>query len=532
MPMQLFIFLATAVSVSIVHAADTPTQRPNLLFILTDDQAPFSIGAYGNRVCQTPNLDALAARGMRIDQAYHMGANKGAVCTPSRHMIMSGRTVWHIPTTSSRAKVLQSMGKPVTESDKGLHVPDELEKNTIGAVFNRAGYETMRTCKKGNSYAAANQQFTTRAEKSNRGPNEDGGSDWHADQVLSFLKNRQTSASTKPFMVYFGLSHPHDPRHGEDALLEKYGAVDQMPEGMAVNAKSPALPTNYLPQHPFDHGHMNLRDEVSVQGVKNRRDEATIRNEKGREYACVENIDTQIGRVIDHLKETGDLENTYVIFTSDHGIAIGRHGLMGKQNLYEHSWRVPYLVAGPGIAPGSTAKGNIYLLDTLATLCDLAGIEPPESNEGKSFKPVLMGKTQTVRDVLFGVYCGGQRPGIRCVRKGDWKLIKYENSNGQVKETQLFNLGENPDELLIEHHAPAVIQLTGNTPAANQVNLANLPEHADKRAEMESLLLAEMQRLHDPFRFDEGYVNAKAAPNSKQRNRKKKKTTAQKAAAQ
>lgn len=505
--------LCVAFVANSLQAKDT---RPNLLFILTDDQAPYSLAAYGNKVCQTPNLDQLAARGMRIDQAYHMGANKGAVCTPSRHMIMSGRTVWHIPTTSNRAAVLEALGNPVSPVDKETHVPESLELNTIGAVFNRAGYDTIRTCKRGNSYPAANKQFTVVADQSNRGGKE-GGSDWHADQVLGFLKQRSASPDRKPFMVYFGFSHPHDPRYGNEPLLKKYGAVNQLPDDATPNPNAPALPINYLPKHPFNHGHMNLRDEVSVQGVGSRRDEATIRNEKGREYACIENIDTQIGRVIDQLKDSGELENTYVIFTSDHGIAIGRHGLMGKQSLYEHSWRVPYIVAGPGIAAGSTAKGNIYLLDTLATLCDLAGIDPPDTNEGTSFKPVLFGEKDTVRDVLFGVYCGGERPGIRCVRKGDWKLIKYENSDGKVKETQLFNLRENPFELLAQHHDPAVIALTGNTPQANQTNLASSPEYAAKRVEMESLLLSEMERFHDPFRFDEGYVNGKktAKPKTK-----------------
>jgi arylsulfatase A-like enzyme len=105
-----------------------------------------------------------------------------------------------------------------------------------------------------------------------------------------------------------------------------------------------------------------------VQGVGVHRDPATIRNELGREYACIENIDIQIGRVLDKLEAMGELENTYVFFTSDHGIAVGRHGLMGKQNLYEHTWRVPFMVRGPGIRPSSRASGYIYLLDVLPTL--------------------------------------------------------------------------------------------------------------------------------------------------------------------
>jgi arylsulfatase A-like enzyme len=197
----------------------------------------------------------------------------------------------------------------------------------------------------------------------------------------------------------------------------------------------------------------------------------------------------------------GELANTWIFYTSDHGIAIGRHGLQGKQNLYQHTWRVPFIAKGPGIAPGTRVEGNIYLLDVIATLCDIAGITPPETNEGISFKPVLEGRRQTIRDVLYGVHCGGTKPGMRCVKMGDWKLIKYDGNNGTVHETQLFNLAENPDELLKEHHDPAVVALTGAAPARHQVNLAGDPRHADKLAEMEALLLSEMRRLHDPWRL-------------------------------
>ena len=169
-----------------------------------------------------------------------------------------------------------------------------------------------------------------------------------------------------------------------------------------------------------------MRDEVAVSGVWENRDERTIRNELGREFACSENIDIQIGRVLEKLQAMGELENTYIVYTADHGIAIGRHGLQGKQNLYEHTWRVPFIVKGPGIQAGSRVKGNIYLLDVLATLCDLTGVQAPETNEGVSFKSVLEGKRQTVRDVLYGVYCGGTKPGMRCVKQGDWKLIQYD----------------------------------------------------------------------------------------------------------
>jgi arylsulfatase A-like enzyme len=253
--------------------------------------------------------------------------------------------------------------------------------------------------------------------------------------------------------------------------------------------------------HPFPFRLPGARDEERVSGVWTNRDQRTIRNELGREFACSENIDIQIGRVLQKLEAMGELDNTYVIYTSDHGIAIGRHGLQGKQNLYEHSWRVPFIVKGPGIEPGTRAPGNVYLLDTLATLCALAGIEAPSTNEGASLRPVLMGEQQTIRDVMYGVFCAETRPGLRSVRKGDWKLIKYDVYDGKYRKTQLFNLAENPDELIEQHHDPAVIALTGYTPSSIQTNLAEDPKHIAKLAEMEALLLNEMRRHDDPFRL-------------------------------
>jgi arylsulfatase A-like enzyme len=165
--------------------------------------------------------------------------------------------------------------------------------------------------------------------------------------------------------------------------------------------------------------------------------------------------------------------------------------LQGKQNLYEHTWRVPFIVTGPGIKPGTRAPGNVYLLDVLPTLCDLAGIEAPKTAEGVSFRPVLEGKKRTVRDALYGTYSGGTKPGIRCVKQGDWKLIKYDALDGKVRETQLFNVARNPHEFLAEHNR--------KDPA--ETNLANDPNSAAKRKELEALLLKEMQRLDDPYRL-------------------------------
>ncbi|MGQ1784606.1 MULTISPECIES: sulfatase-like hydrolase/transferase [unclassified Saccharicrinis] len=480
--MKLFFKISVIVlsaSVFLGSCAKETKNKPNFLFVLVDDQSAFDIKLYNpNSILETPNIDKLAKGGMIFENARHMGSMNGAVCTPSRHMIMSGRTVWHLP--------------PSAEFQKQTD-PNPIDTMTIGAVFNRAGYKTMRTCKKGNSYPGANKQFSIVKDKTKRGGTEETGSAWHAKQVLEYLAGRESDKETDPFFIYFGFSHPHDVRNGTPELLEKYGAVNHKDENSLPpeNPKQPQLPENYLSAHPFFHGHPGLRDEERVSGVWKNRDERTIRNELGREFACSENIDIQIGKVLKKLEEMGELDNTYVIYTADHGIAIGRHGLQGKQNLYEHSWRVPFIVNGPGVKAGTRVEGNAYLLDVLPTLCDLAEIEIPETVEGKSLKPILTGEQTTARDVMYGVYCGGTKPGMRSVTKGDWKLIKYDMMDGAVRETQLFNLARNPHEYLPEHGKEGVF-LT---------DLAENPMYADKRKEMETLLLEQMVQHDDPYRF-------------------------------
>ncbi|HPZ82278.1 MAG TPA: sulfatase-like hydrolase/transferase [Thermogutta sp.] len=471
-------------------------RRPNFLFIIVDDQSPNDLKIYNPRsILNTPNIERLAAEGVVFDGAYIMGSWVGAVCLPSRTMIMMGRTVWHIPAPG------KNPANPHTNNPK--LVPPDLPDHTLPAVFNRAGYATMRTCKIGNSYEAANKLFTVRRDATKRGPTDETGSAWHAEQVLEYLAERESRGDKAPFLIYFGFSHPHDPRDGKPELLARYGAVNHTDRNTLPPAhpNQPLLPVNYLPAHPFDTTHMDVRDEVAVSGVWDRRDERIIRNELGREFACAENIDIQIGHVLRRLEEMGELENTYIFYTADNGMALGSHGLQGKQNLYQHTWRVPLIVKGPGIPGGRRVEGNVYLLDVLATLCDLAGIEPPATYEGISFRPVLEGKTDKIREVLYGVYCGGAKPGIRCVKKGDWKLIKYDAPELGVHVTQLFNLAENPHEFLIEHHNPNVTALTGVVPEPHQVSLADDPRYAAKRAEMEALLLAEMRRLDDPYRL-------------------------------
>ena len=250
--------------------------RPNFLFIIADDQSPFDFAMYNPKSkLDSPVIDRLAAEGMVFDQAYHMGSWSGAVCTPSRHMVMSGRSVWHLPRGRRR------QANP-------MFAPADLPKHTMAAVFNRAGYDTMRTCKKGNSYAAANQQFTVVHDATKRGGTAETGSAWHAEQVLTYLNQREAESDTDPFLIYFGFSHPHDTRDGTPELLAKYGSTNHADKKSLPEAdpQQPAMPINWLPEHPFENSHLNVRDEVNVSGVWKNRDERTI-SQRTRTRVCL-----------------------------------------------------------------------------------------------------------------------------------------------------------------------------------------------------------------------------------------------------
>ena len=497
---------SAAHGIPIATGTSTP---PNFIFILTDDQDTYAVSAYRNLepaetasngskyAIQTPNIDRLAAEGMMFHQARLMGGNTAAVCTSSRTCIMSGKTTWQRETGVTAAVTFPGIFNRGARTGKGA-LP----------------YATYRTCKTGNSYALANNEFQILDEAAKRGNTDGNGSEWHADKVLGYIDHWRTTYQpvNKPFLIFFGLSHPHDERLARETpnLVGRYGAVNTTtPATLVLNSSAPPLPYSHLPVnpslgipanypfHPFDNGDLNVRDEIAVTGMEKYRTESVVRNEIGREWACVDWIDQQVGRVLAKLEDpNGDgnksdnlLANTYIVYTSDHGIAIGRHGLQGKQNLYEHTWRVPYIVRGPGIAAGSETNALIYLHDSFPTLCDLAGLDLPatiDSNDGQSFRSVLEGTSATRRAALYGTYAGGDKPGIRAVTNGRFKLLKYDVASNATQVTQMFDLATNPFELLPEHGVP---------------NIATLPAYARIRQQLEELLTQQRILNADPYTF-------------------------------
>ena len=154
-------------------------------------------------------------------------------------------------------------------------------------------------------------------------------------------------------------------------------------------------------------------------------------------YGVITYLDMQIGRILEALKDQGAYDNTIIVFSSDHGLALGSHGLFGKQNIYEDGMKVPLIFAGPGI-PRGRSDAFAYLFDVFPTLSELAGVPVSAKIDGKSLTPVIRGQSEGVRDTVFLAYRDFQC----AIRQGDWKLIRYP----QINRSQLFNLKDDPAE--------------------------------------------------------------------------------------
>jgi arylsulfatase A-like enzyme len=197
------------------------------------------------------------------------------------------------------------------------------------------------------------------------------------------------------------------------------------------------IPGNFLPIHPFDHGNFDGRDEELLAWP---RTEEAIRDLLRVYYSVIDDMDAQIGRIIATLKQTGQYENTIIIFASDHGMSCGSHGLRGKQCQYEHTINVPLIFAGPGIPANTSSDAQVYLRELYPTTCDLVGATIPATVTARSFAPVLKEETEAHHDDIFGYFTDTQR----MVRDDEgWKLIRYP----QIDHRQLFDLSQDPLEL-------------------------------------------------------------------------------------
>ncbi len=452
--------------------------KPNILFIFADDMTFESIGAYGLTHCKTPNLDRLVKGGATFSQAYNMGAWNGAVCVASRAMLNSGafvnRAQKAVKEKPHWSEMMKAAGYTTYMTGK-WHVPGkprfDVVKDPRGGMPKGSGYNRPKS--------KEDYENGWKPWDKSQGGFWQGGTHWSevvANNGLDFLK--QAKSDEKPFFMYLAFNASHDPRQSPKEYIDMY-PLDQI-----------KVPENFLDLYPHKDAMgcgPRLRDERLAPFP---RTEFAVKVHRQEYFAIITHMDAQVGRILDALEATGKAGNTYVIFTADHGLACGHHGLLGKQSMYDHSMRVPFMMTGPGVKPGSKFEMPIYLQDAMATTLDVAKIEKPGQVEFNSLMPLIRGEKKVQYSRIYGKYINSQR----MIAQGDWKMISYP----AAKKLRLFNTAKDPHEM----H-----------------DLAGNPEYAAKLKALKAELKVLQKEMGDELDIDNP-VPAKVKPRKMRKGKK------------
>ncbi|MGL1891397.1 MAG: sulfatase-like hydrolase/transferase [Spirochaetaceae bacterium] len=420
-------------------------KRPNIVVLFTDDQRFDTIAALGNPNIITPNMDRLVKKGTSFTQAHIPGGTHGAVCMPSRAMLFTGRSLFRIKDAgesiaedqTTLGEKLQSSGYDSFGSGKWHNGKKSFNRNHnrgshifFGGMadhWNVPMYDYDSTGKyQGNGRYITNPFKTnkTKTHKYDYCYKGRHSSEIIAQAGIDYLKERDES---NPFFMYLSFLAPHDPRTMPDNFKKMY------------DPNTIELPKNFLKKYPFNNGGLGNRDE-KLASYPRKPDE--VKEHIAEYYGMISHLDYEIGRVLDELQNQNLLESTIIVLAGDNGLALGQHGLMGKQSCHEHSVRVPLIFSGPGIPENVQLDSMVYLYDIYPTLCDYSGLSTPETVDGKSLMPLIYGKKESVRDDLYLVYSRYQRG----VKTKQYKLIEYV-LRGKHLKTQLFDLQNDPLEI-------------------------------------------------------------------------------------
>ncbi len=448
-----FVAVATT-TLALSTYATKKLEKPNFLFIISDDQSYDTISALYNTGVRTPNLDKLVKNGVTFTHAFNQGSYSAAVCVCSRAMLISGANLRSCKHNFNK-KQFKLWGETFRNSGYETYVTGKWHNgdwsvhksftkgdmigpgmcpstNLKGAAYHRPAQGnnwTPHETKWSGHWQPTVGHYDPLAKNPNkcikRVKGDKHTSNLYGDTAVNYLEN-DIANSEKPFFMYVAFNAPHDPRQAP----KKY--VDMYP------ANKIKVPKNFLPKHPFNQGHNKIRDEILAPFPRTK---SVVQTHLQEYYAIITHMDAQIGRILDALEKSGKSKNTYVIFTSDHGLAVGQHGLMGKQNQYDHSVRVPLIFTGPTIPKNKQTSAMSYIHSIFPTTCDLAGIEIPENVESQSLIPNIKDLTKKGQSTIFGSYFTMQR----MVRTDRYKLIEY--NVGKEKNVQLFDLKKDPLEM-------------------------------------------------------------------------------------
>lgn len=414
------------------------SKKPNILFIFADDQSHETIAALGNDEVKTPHLDRLATSGVSFTNTYNMGGWNGAICVASRAMLNTGRMIWRAHAAEPRFEQSASRGEmwPQLLKKAGYetymtgkwHVKLKPEKIFDHVIHPRPGMPNQTP--QGYDRPTEGQlDVWSPFDQSFEGFWK-GGKHWSevlADDAEAFLQ--QAAQSDAPFFMYLAFNAPHDPRQAPKPYVDMYPQA------------SVEVPVSYQPLYPYKDAigcSPGLRDEKLAPFP---RSEYAVRVNRQEYFAIISHMDTQIGRILKALEKTGKKDNTYIIFSADHGLACGHHGLLGKQNMYEHSMKPPLIVVGPDIPKNEQRAALVYLQDIMATTLDLADVPKPAYVEFNSLLPLIRdAKKASPYQSIYGCY---EKTLQRMIRVGDMKLMVYPH----VKRLRLYDLAADPLEL-------------------------------------------------------------------------------------
>lgn len=433
--------------------------RPNVVLIFMDDMTHWAL--LSPKVA-TPALDSIRARGTTFTHAFNQGSRDEAVCMPARQMLISGLTLFDAERDFMKVphlgRVLGDNGFHTFFTGKWHNEVEALESD-YDVVGPWAGGMLHSTEIGGDAYRRPSEGSDWEAADVSRGGHwmtlEDGSiqhsSERWTDAAVDFVKAERPD---RPFFLHLAYHAPHDPRQAPQEFLDRY-PIEEM-----------ELPPNFMEAHPFDNGELEVRDELLAPMP---RTPEAIRLHRREYFAILSHMDRELGRLLSTLEAEGELGNTLIIFSGDHGLALGEHGLMGKQNLYDHSIRVPLVFAGPGVEPGRETSELVYSGSIYPTVCDLVGITPPAHLGFRSLSPLLADEGLPGEVAIFGAYKDLQR----VVRTRLHKLIKYSPSQRE----QLFAIANDPWEL---------------------EDLSMLPDYEAVKAELSSQLSNLSRSLGDP----------------------------------
>lgn len=457
------------------HAA--AADRPNILFLMADDLNN-RLGCYGDPQVQSPNIDRLAARGVRFDRAYC----QFPLCGPSRNSLLTGLypnstgiivngTLFRqtIPQQHSFPQSLRLGGYFSGRIGKLFHYGVPLSVGTNGhddpasweLELNPAGCDRLEELP---------QTFTLT-------PGQFGGTlswyaspksdEFHTDGMMAddadWVLERFSRKRDRPFFLAVGFFRPHTPYTSPKPYFDLYNPAE-MPVITDIAADQQDIPAPGLASYKREQD--KLTDDLRRECIR-------------AYYASVTFMDAQVGKVLTALEKHGLADNTIVVFTSDHGYHLGEHGLWQKQSLFEESARVPLIIAAPGLArPGSAVSTPVGLVDLAPTLLELAGVKAPENLQGQSLVPMLKDPTTVGRGWALSQVARGGRNNARAfygysLRTPRWRYTEWGVNGEHGRE--LYDHEQDPRELTnlagLPAHAQTVATLSGQLQAAVQTTL-------------------------------------------------------------